>query len=212
MSTASAASRRAILALALGLAPCLGACICPPEASELARAGKRSPEQAFESFQAYMRADLLEEEYRAFSTRFTAENQLSFTTYAEGRERLFAEKPWLKLLVRAEVVGGRRVAEGVHELDVRVAGRTFRVRMAREDFFEIRAGERLLADGEAPFGRLVRVRPLPAPEEGSRVAATVAVELAPEELEAMSELLVAREWKIDAFAELGEDEPPLPAP
>ena len=194
---------RGCLALALAL---LCACVCPPRAEDLARAGRRSPEQAFRSFQAYMRADLLEQEYRSFSTSFTARNQLSLATYAEGREQLFRERPWLKRIAAARIVDSQPSGEGVHVLDVEAGGRTFRVRMAREDFFEIRAGERLLADGEASFERLVAVRPLPDPQAGSRIQATVTVDLAPGELGELTEVLMARSWKIDDFRELDRKE------
>ena len=67
-------------------------------------------------------------------------NGHSATTYGEGRERLFRERPWLKLFAKAEVVGEGSVDADRHWIDARVLGRTIRVNLVREAFFEIFRG------------------------------------------------------------------------
>jgi len=196
------------LVAAAALAAPLAGCLCPPEAEELLAVGYRSPHQALETFQTYLRADLPAREYLCFSDGFRRRNGLSAATYGEGRERLFREQPWLKLLARAEVVGERAVGEEEHWIDVRALGRTVRVKLVREGFFEIFGGDELLTDAYADFDALVRVA-----GEGrqARLEARIPLDTRPGELAGMSEVTVARHWKIDAFYELGEQDEPLPS-
>jgi len=196
------------VALALALAGPLGGCLCPPEAEELLAVGFRTPRQALESFQTYLRADLPTQEYLCFSEGFRRRNRLSAATYGEGRERLFDEQPWLKFFAKAEVVGERAVGREEHWIDVRVLGRTVRVKLVREGFYEILAGPDLLGDAYADFDALVAVS-----EQGPRpsLVARLPLEVDADELEGLSELTVARHWKIDAFYELGAQDEPLPS-
>jgi hypothetical protein len=155
-----------------------------------------------------MRGDLPAQEYLCFSNDFRLRNRLSSTTYGEGRERLFAEKPWLKLVAKAEVVGEQSVGEEEHWIDVRVLARTLRVKLVREGFYEIFAGADLVTDAYADLDALVAVT---AQGRTARLDTRIPLDVPAEELEGLTEVVVARHWKIDAFYELGEEDEPLPA-
>jgi hypothetical protein len=183
------------------------ACVMPAKARELVDTGFRTPEQTLRSFQVFLRSDLPEKEYLAFSAGFRRRNGMSSLTYAEARERLFREKPWLRHFARAEVVAqwsGGPGSEGVHFIDARVFRRTIRVKLVREDFFEIWAGEDRLADGETDFEHATR---LERSARGARFAGQVVLEDPPPDLSGASWFTVGREWKIDDLYEPQADEP-----
>ncbi len=184
-----------------------GGCLCPPRAEELLATGFRTPRQTLTSFQTFLRADLPLQEYRCFSVRFREEHDLSVVAYSEGRERLFREKPWLKLFAKAEVVGEGSKGEGEHWVDVRVLSRTIRVRLVREAFFEIRSGDQLLEDGYCEFASRVE---LEARGDGTRLEVRIPLEKEPEAYRGASEVLLARHWKIDGLHELETPDPAAP--
>lgn len=190
----------ALAALLTGLA-----CVCPPSAEALTEVGHRTPRQTFESFQTYLRTDLPDLEYGCFSAGFKRRNGLSQFTYAEGRERLLDEKPWFRLFAKAEIVAEEAQGKADHRLDARVLGRTFRVKLVREDFFEIGAGDELVADGYRDFDRMVqRV----GDDSGSALAAQVALDVPVSELARATRVVFERAWKIDDVWELNEGDGP----
>jgi hypothetical protein len=197
--------RLAVL-LGLGLAPA-SACLCPPRAEALLSTGYRVPRQTVESYQTFLRADLPAQEYLCFSSGFRRRNGLSAMGYGEVRDQLFAQQPWLKLIARAEIVGERSVGEDEHWIDLKTLGRTVRVKLVREAFYEIFRGSELLDDAYADFDDLVRVAPQ---GDGSRLTARIPLEAGSEELAGLSEVTLARHWKIDDLYELGEEDEPLP--
>lgn len=183
------------------------ACLCPPSQEALLAVGYRTPRQTLETFQTFLRGDLPEREYLCFSSGFRRANGLSATGYAEGREMLFQRQPWLKLLARAEVVAERAESEEIHWIDVRMLGRTVRVKLVREGFFEILAGQDLLADGYAEPSELIEVA------EGARgglLVATVPLSDSASTVSGLSELVIASHWKIDGLVELDEADEPAP--
>ena len=184
-------------------------CLAPATAEQLVATGFRSPIQTVTSFQTFFRADLPLREYRCLSVNFRRENQLSATTYAEGREELLRRQPWIRLLAKAKVIGDSAMGEAEHWVDLDSLGRTVRVKLVREDFFETYAGESLLADGEAEFETLVRASPA---DPGSRVTVQIPLEMQVSELGSLSEVVVARQWKIDGFRELSDDDERLQGP
>ncbi len=191
-----------------GLLPAVsGGCLCPPRAEDLLAVGFRTPRQTLTTFQTFLRADLPLQEYLCFSARFRDEHGLSAVAYGEGRERLFRENPWLKLFAKAVVVSEGSEGEGEHWIDVEVLARTVRVRLVREPFFEIWSGAELLADGYGDFERLVD---LAATESGTNLAVEIQLEDPPEAYRGISEVVVARPWKIDGLREI--DTPSQPAP
>jgi len=178
----------------------------PPQPRELVDTGFRTPEQTLKSFQVFLRADLPEKEYLAFSAGFRRRNGVSSLSYAEARERLFRAKPWLRQFARAKVVAqwpGGPGSEGVHFIDTRVLGRTVRVKLVREDFFEIWAGAELLADGELDFGRATNVE---RSGRGIRYAGRAPLDEPAPDLSGASWFTIGREWKIDDLYEPEADE------
>lgn len=197
----------------LGLVATLGGamgCISPPSAEALVAAGFRSPEQTLASFQTFVRADLPLREYQCFSQGFRERNGLSAFGYGEARDALFRGQPWLKRIAKAKVVGQQTVGEAEHWMDLSSLGRTVRVKLVREDSFEIHAGEDFVTDGDADFDDQVRVRPAGS---GVRVEVRLALDgTGQAELAEASEVLVVRRWKIDDLRELESGYVPLEAP
>ncbi len=182
----------------------LCACVCPVDARALANLDLATPRRALESYQSYLAYDLREQEYRCFSVDFRQRNRLSLANYAEGRDRLLARSPWLKSFAGAKVVAEGAAEDGSHWIDARVLGRTVRVRLVREDFYEIRAAGELLADGYGELGAWFDREPT---EGGWRLVARPAAALSTARLASATELRVARQWKIDDFVS-----PPPPSP
>ncbi len=183
-------------------------CLAPPSAEALVATGFRSPRQTLASFQTFVRADLPTREYQCFSGGFRERNGLSAFSYGEVREELFRSQPWLKWIAKAEIVGERSINEGEHWVDLTTLGRTVRVKLVREDFFEIHAGEDLVTDDDADFDALVRQT---ADGAGSRLSVRLPLGVPVDGLGGVSEVLVARHWKIDDLRELADDEDPLEA-
>jgi hypothetical protein len=181
---------------ALLLALACGACLCGPSAQSLLDARRDTPQHALEAFQTFFRAGLYTEEYRCFSRDFVRRNGLSLFTYSEFRDR----QPWLKWFAKASVQAERASGEGVHDFEVSVAGRTLRVRMVREDFWQIRREDEVLADGYGRFEELLR----PAPQDGTSSGVTLHLPAEDTALEVRTATSVAVErlWKIDDVLEL----------
>jgi hypothetical protein len=195
-------------ALATVAAP--ACCLAPSAAEELLATGFRSPQQTVRSFQIFLRADLPTREYQCFSQGFRARNQLSAFSYGEARQELFRNQPWLAWIAGAEVAGEEARGEAEHWMDLRTLGRTVRVKLVREDFWGIHAGETLVSEADADFDALVRSSPR---GDGSRLELRLALDDVPEEaLAGATEVLVARHWKIDDVRELTEDEAALETP
>lgn len=184
-------------------------CLSRPSAEALVATGFRSPRQTLESFQTFVRADLPAREYRCFSMGFRERNGLSALSYGEIREDLFRRQPWLRWIARAEVIDERSVGEAEHWMDLRTLGRTVRVKLVREDFYEIHAGEAHLTDGDADFDALVRRS---GEGESQRLAVRLTVPLEVAASQPASEVLIARHWKIDDVAELNDETPVIESP
>ncbi|HVS17690.1 MAG TPA: hypothetical protein VMT18_03735 [Planctomycetota bacterium] len=179
-------------------------CVNPPAAEALVSSGYRTPRQTVESFQTFVRAELPAREYRCFSQGFRARNGLSAFGYGEVRDELFRSQPWLKRIAVAKFVAEGSSGEGQHWIDLEALGRTVRVKLVREDFFEIQGGEGLLLDGDGDFERLVQLG-----SDGRRLNARLALDPPLAGLSDVSEVLVARHWKIDELSD-PDDDPPSP--
>lgn len=198
---------RTRIAALLGLLATLGGaagCLAPAKAEALVATGFRSPQQTLASFQTFVRADLPTREYQCFSVGFRERNGLSALGYGEAREQLFRGQPWLKWIASADVVGEEAVGAAEHGMDLETLGRTVRVKLVREDFYGIHAGERLVTDGDADFDDLVRTS---ARGDGARLDVRLPLdEVSEAQLAGATEVLVARHWKIDDVRVLTEDE------
>jgi hypothetical protein len=200
--------RLATLLAPLLVAGCVVAgCVCPPRAEQLLATGFATPRQTFESFQTFLAADLPDQEFHCFSAGFRDRNGLSLLAYGEGRDAFLADHPLMRWMAKAEIVRQEAVAEGVHVIEARVAGRTFHVKMVREDSFEISSGEELLADGPCVWDEVVDQATRPR----SRLRATVTPD--PQwtygDLADATRVVVERSWRID---DLWEDAVQAPNP
>lgn len=195
----SAAGAGLLCLLTLGVAP---GCLSGPSAEELVATGFRTPHQTLASFQTFVRADLPAREYRCFSLGFRERNGLSALSYGEARDDLFRQQPWLRWIARAKVVGEPLVGEAEHWLDLETLGRTVRVKLVREDFYEIHSGDTYLVDGDLDFDWMVR-------QSGAekRLSVRLTAELPEDAAGEATEVLIARQWKIDDVRELSEDDP-----
>lgn len=186
----------AALALVATLGASAGCCVSPPSDDALVAAGFRTPRQTVRSFQTFVRAELPADEYRCFSQGFRARNGLSALSYGEARDELFRRQPWLKRIALAEVVGEGSVGEDVHWVDLEELGRTVRVKLVREDFFEIQDGRGPVQGDDADFERLVRLE-----SDGRRLTLRLPMDPPLADLDGIAEVLVARHWKIDDLSE-----------
>ncbi len=190
------------------LAACLALACCavrPPAALDLVDAGFRDPERTFRSFRAALAADVADLEYRCWSLQFRRDNQLSFFAYAEGREQLLESRPWLRLFANAEVEKSERLAPDLHRLEASVLGRRFEVLLVREDFYELWSEDGLVTDGDADWEASIEFLP------GEAAQATIPLEPGIE-TDAVTELRLGREWKIEALGELEPETANPPSP
>jgi hypothetical protein len=191
--------RTVLLAATLGVV-LTSACRCGPKLEAVAHANLDTPRATVEAFGAYMRAGLHDLEYRCFSADFTARNQISFFTYAEAREELARSQPWLELFAAPKVVAEIARGDERHDVDVRLAGRTYRVNLVREETFRISAGDLILAEQATDFaGRLALE---PRAEGGASLVARLPLPSADIDLSAATSVVLQRRWKIDGVAPL----------
>lgn len=193
----------ALLVVGLG-----AACVCPATSQELLDTGFQTPRQTFASFQAFLATDLPDEEYRCFSAGFRERNGLSLLSYGESRDELLASKPALRYLAEAEIIREEVWSQDVHVVDARVGGRTVRVKLLREDSFEISGSGELLADGYTPWESIVGLETTPRPT--LRATVTPQAESIYGELAGATRLVVERTWRIDDLWELDDQDPPQP--
>jgi hypothetical protein len=188
------ATRETALGVLLAVGGLAGCRCTPKHASELARADFDTPRHTLDAFRAYASADLYDLEYRCFSRAFTRTRQISVLNYSEARADLKRRQPWL-FWFDSEVVAERELDERQHVLDVRVAGRTVRVKLVREETFRIWAGEELLNDGPlALSGALTLVD---GPSGRSMLTATLPTGEAAVDPTQITRVTLERCWKID---------------
>lgn len=193
-------------ALLIGLALGGFGCHVPaPKPREVLAVGFREPLQAFETFRTAIRGELLELEYRCFSTGFHRRNGLSQLGYREFRDELMRREPLLRwALHRAEVVDVRR-SEAQARVEARAVGRTLVVDFVREDFWEIRSGAELLADDiVAELDKTLRRTQ--APDGSPWLVAQVPLADVPPD-DPITEVRVGSEWKIDDFRLVEDGDP-----
>jgi len=202
-------------AAVVGLLVALAACVSAPRAADWLDVGFRSPRQAFRTFQTAVAGDQADLEYRCLSRAFRRREGISsLLVYREFRERLLREAPSVRRIADAEVLELRRTGSHTAELEAEV--RTlfrdvrFRVGFARQDFYELWGGERLIADGDVEFERSVAPRASASGLPG--IAAWVPAPPEPQGPDAgaesePSELRLGQEWKIDSIEVLTDDGP-----
>jgi len=184
-----------------------------PRAEDWLDTGFRSPEQAFGTYRTAFAAGARSLEYRCLSDRLRRELGATELAYREFRAELERREPWARCLARAQIVATERLAPDrariLAEVRVLLVRRRFLVDLVREDAWEIWDERGLVDDDFASLDELLG----PDHESGVLVLELpTTTDLAPE---ALAEIRVIREWKIDGFAEVADDDssaPPNPVP
>lgn len=177
---------------------CCGPRLAPEQCADL---GFRSPRQAVNTFQVALAGDLVDLEYRCFSSAFKQREGLNQLAYREFRERLVREQPYLARFAEAELVEARALdadsALVLARLDTWWTTVEVEVRLVREDYWELWSSDVRLLDDAADLGKIMERRP------GS-LAAVVPL---PAEFDAgpVTELRAGSEWKIDDFRQRPPD-------
>lgn len=198
-----------LLAPALGVFLSFSTASCkvtPPQPEDWLQLGFRTPEQAFHTFQVALASDMPDLEYRSLGSYFKQTNNISQLAYRAFREELLADSPWLRHLAEAKVTQSRELADGAYQIRARVdyLWKVVDVDfvLAREEYFELWAGDQLWLDDALVFDEALSIRdgdsnldlsiPLPSP-----------LPPAPGD-EGLSEVRVGSEWKIQAFERVVE--------
>ena len=210
LSSISGAPLAAFLALA-------SACVSPPDAQEVLDTGFRTPEMTFHTLQVGVRAGLPRLEYACLSSGFRARHGLSQLGYREFREQELEDRLefWLGI-PDAKIVESLSQGPGRHLIRAESHGHPFELGLVHEEFWQAWSGDELLADelleASLPFEERLEIY---RSEGGGPILSTVVqfpAEMAllePEELRAaMTELRIAKEWKIDHIG--GFEGPPEP--
>src|SRR5262249_15465302 len=145
--------------------------------------------------QTGLRAGEPDLEYRCLGSDFKRRAGISQLAYREFRRELFTRQPWLKLAARARIERVIELSPERVRLEARVDtwlhDERFAVEVVREDFYELYAGEKRVADDLLDWRRMARAR-----DGALIVTVPLAAELPAAEL---GELRAGREWKIDGF-------------
>jgi hypothetical protein len=188
----------------LAVAPALGACVGAPTSQDWMQAGYRTPEQTLHTFQTAVRADEPDLELRCFSSGFRARNHVSRFTWREFLDELRRSQPFLrKGIVDAEIDGP--VERSARRASIRLLshGVAMRIDLVLEDSGELWAGGDLVLDQDLEFADPDHT----GVQSGARGEQWIYARLAlPNAVAAgdVTEIRLAREWKIDGIANLGE--------
>lgn len=192
--------RAAALALALLFGVVAPGCRLCAKPDALARASLETPAGTVRAFGAYMKSGLHDLEYGCFSYGFKERHGLSLFTYAQGRAELARSQPWLEFFASPKILGERALGPDRHDVDVRVAGRTYRVNLVREERFQISAGDELLAEEFVALAEVLEVEP--DARGGPELVARLPLASADIDLSRASSVVLRREWRIDGVGPL----------
>ncbi len=189
--------------LALAFLP---SCIAAPKADDWLAVGFRTPEQSFQTFCTAIAGDRPDLEYRCLSKRFREGGQIGFR---EARDQLLREKPWIRHLARAEITSVDRGSERA-VIQARVNAFFTKIELAvhlvRSDYFEVWAGDELLADDYSPFHDHVRISSNQYGEQDLEAWIPLPQSAADSSSGQATDVRIAQAWLIDGF-ELIEDSP-----
>jgi hypothetical protein len=171
-----------------------GCCLAPaPDARFLRFPSFETPEAAFETLRAALRADDPALEYRCFSQAFRENYGLQGAdSWRIARARILREHPEIRWVARARLRETTRPAPDRRAGIASVLGRRFRVEFVREEFFELTR-----ADGTRIDDYLERPLRAHLSAEGERLRLDLAdPRFRDLPLEEVERLLVGAEWKI----------------
>jgi hypothetical protein len=200
----------------MGLAGLSGCClVCPASDAALLDVGFRSPEQAFRTLQTAVRADEPGLEFRCLSGGFRRafDPPLSRLSYLEARHVMHRENRWLRTGIARALIDSVEHAHdagglgGSRRALIRATsfGRRIEIDLVQEDYAELWAldPDEPVLEREIAFPRHVDVQAAadgaPWVTAGVPLPAGVAAQ-------AITELRLGREWKIDGFREVDDDE------
>lgn len=161
--------------------------------------GFRDPEQTFALFRLAFRENLPDLEYRCLSGGYKQRARISQLGYAEFRDELLAETPFLRLaLHKAEIEQVVRLGERRARIRASALGGTLIVDFVREEYWEIWAGRELLLD--APVDDLYErgYQELVSDDSGTTWF-LARIPLEGVDSARITEVRLGQEWKIDAF-------------
>ena len=162
--------------------------------------GFRDPEQTFALFRLAFREDLPDLEYRCLSGGYKRRERISPLGYAQFRDDLLAETPFLRLaLHKAEIDEVEYFGQRRARIRASALGRTLVVDFVREEYWEIWAGRELLLDDEV--GDLYEegyVAVVPDESGTQWYLGRIPLE-GIDDPKRITEVRLGQEWKIDSF-------------
>jgi hypothetical protein len=182
----------------------LAGCVSAPTSKDWMEVGYRTPLQTLRTFQTAVRAEEPDLELRCFSSAFRARNQISRLTWREFLEDLERREPWIrKGIADAEVEGSIERHGDRARLHLASHGYQMRVDLVLEDIGQVWAGDRLLVDQDLSFSDPEHTGIQSGPGGGRWIYGRLALGTDADPAD-ITELRVAREWKIDGIENLGE--------
>lgn len=182
----------------------LAGCVAAPTPAEWMAVGYRTPLQTLRTFQTAVRAEEPDLELRCFSSAFRERNHVSRLTWREFLEQLEREQPFLrKGVADAEVDGPIELHPDRARIHLTSHGVALSVDFVLEGFGQVWEGENLLVDRDLRFADPDHA----GIQEGDAGRRWIYGRLAlPEQAEfsTVTEIRLAREWKIDGIESLGE--------
>jgi hypothetical protein len=189
------------LALLLPLALSGSACVSGPTPRQVLAVGFSTPEQTFASFQTAFSADLVNLEYRCFSSALK-QSMGSQVFYRVERSKILAEQPFIKWAARAKVIASELSPDGRHcrlkvEINTLFLRRSFSVDLVQEAFYDVYDAEGVAEGAPASWPHIASTQVDRKTDEAHLI---VRVPM-PEgyELEELAGLHAGLVWKIDAF-------------
>ena len=193
------------IALALATLAVPACRVSPPTNAQWLAVGFRSPEQTFATFQTAIRADDPDLQRRCFSSGFLAANRLSSLNWRLFMDAMRDEQPLQRYgIASAEIEGAVERSGDRARLVATSHGRSMRLDLVLEDYYEVWSGAEPVLDESARFRDLVGIQET---ADGSRWIYGQ-VPLPPGRAVALgdvTEITLGREWKIDGFAMIDDD-------
>ena len=182
----------------------LAGCVAAPTSKDWLEVGYRTPLQALHTFQTAVRAEEPDLELRCFSASFRSRNHVSRLTWREFWDELEHREPWLrKGISDAEVVGAIEQHGDRARIQLASHGIRLKADLVLEDSGQVWAADRLLVDEDLRFADPEHTGLQTGPSGDRWIYGRLALPAQPE-LAAVTELRLAREWKIDGIENLGE--------
>jgi hypothetical protein len=182
----------------------LAGCVSAPTSRDWMEVGYRTPVQTVRTFQTAVRAEEPDLELRCFSNGFRERNHISRFAWREFFDELEREQPFLR-----KGIADAKVAEPVERKgdSARIVlsshGVSMRIDLVLEGSGQVWAGEDLVADEDVRFADPDYFGVING-EGGARWIYARMPLASGVDARAVTEMRLAREWKIDGIETLGE--------